>query len=80
MLDMADYGKVMAFKKQGRNVSEIAREVGCSRTLPSMIIWEGNSPFTKRKVNPENLTRINTTSQVNWKKASTTPPSGSCGK
>ena len=54
MLDMADYGKVMAFKKQGRNVSEIAREVGCSRTTVYDYLG-GKQPLYEKKGKPGKL-------------------------
>jgi transposase len=48
MLDMADYGRIVAFKKQGRNISEIAREVGCSRNTVYEYL-SGKKPEYQRK-------------------------------
>ena len=48
MLDMADYGSIVAFKKQGRNISEIAREVGCSRTTVYEYLG-GKQPVYEKK-------------------------------
>ena len=54
MLDMADYGRIVAFKKQGRNVSEIAREVGCSRTTVYEYLG-GKQPVYEKKGKPGKL-------------------------
>ena len=48
MLDMADYGSIVAFKKQGRNISEIAKEVGCSRNTVYGYL-SGKKPEYQRK-------------------------------